>query len=43
MRIIPHPKRHQKIEIVEIIGTLTDKDAIQLENFLYTCDLSPKN
>ncbi len=37
MRIIPYPKRHQKIEIIEIIGTLTDKDAMQLENYLYTC------
>lgn len=37
MIIIPHPERNPEIEIIEILGTLTDKDAIQLENFLYNC------
>ena len=38
MKILLHPKyHHPKIEIIETMGELTDRGAILLEEFLYTC------
>ncbi len=37
MRIIAHYRAHSKIEIVEISNGLTGREALQLEEFLYTC------
>lgn len=37
MRILPNYKYHPKIEIIEIMGELTGRGAIRLEEFLYNC------
>ncbi len=37
MKIFAHPRAHSKIEIVEISNGLTGREALQLEEFLYTC------
>lgn len=37
MKIFTHRRAHSKIEIVEISNGLTGREALQLEEFLYTC------
>jgi anti-anti-sigma regulatory factor len=37
MKIITHRRDHSKIEIVEISNGLTGREALDLEEFLYTC------
>ncbi len=37
MKIFAHQRAHSKIEIVEISNGLTGREALQLEEFLYTC------
>ncbi len=37
MKIFSHRRDHSKIEIVEISNGLTGREALQLEEFLYTC------
>ncbi len=37
MKIFSHRRDHSKIEIVEVSNGLTGREALQLEEFLYTC------